>query len=53
MGMKKQILFAHSGGTQGSPGQGSYDLVHWLRKEPLDLSCNFTGNKVKEPEEVR
>lgn len=30
--MKKKIFFAHSGGAQGSPGQGSYDLVEWLRR---------------------
>jgi len=29
--MKKQIFFAHSGGAQGRPGQGSYDFVDWLR----------------------
>ncbi len=23
--MKKQLFFAHSGGPQGKPGQGSYD----------------------------
>jgi predicted alpha/beta hydrolase family esterase len=28
----KQILFIHSGGEQG-PGQGSNDLVNWLRNE--------------------
>lgn len=31
--MKKQILFAHSGGAQGGSGEGSFDLVHWLREE--------------------
>ncbi|MES2826746.1 MAG: alpha/beta hydrolase [Bacteroidota bacterium] len=30
--MKKQILFAHSAGKQDGPGQGSYDLVVYLRK---------------------
>jgi predicted alpha/beta hydrolase family esterase len=30
--MKKQILFAHSGGPQGGPGEGSFDLVVYLRK---------------------
>lgn len=28
---KGKILFAHSGGAQGGPGEGSFDLVHWLR----------------------
>lgn len=30
--MKKQIFFAHSGGPQENPGQGSYDFVQWLRQ---------------------
>jgi predicted alpha/beta hydrolase family esterase len=29
----KKILFAHSSGGQGSPGEGSYDLVSYLKKE--------------------
>lgn len=29
----KQILFAHSGGGQGSPGEGSFDLVSYLKKK--------------------
>ncbi|WP_088831969.1 DinB family protein [Paenibacillus tyrfis] len=29
--MEKHIFFVHSGGAQGSPGQGSFDLVEWLR----------------------
>ena len=29
----KPIVFAHSGGAQGSAGQGSYDLVSFLRSE--------------------
>jgi uncharacterized protein len=28
-----QILFAHSGGGQGSPGEGSFDLVASLRQQ--------------------
>jgi hypothetical protein len=28
-----KILFAHSGGEQGSAGQGSFDLVAYLEKE--------------------
>lgn len=35
--MKKQILLAHSGDAQGAPGEGSYDLVHWLREEIGDI----------------
>lgn len=31
--MKKQILFAHSGGPQNAPGKGSYDLVAYLKSE--------------------
>ena len=34
--MKKQILFAHSAGPQNGPGQGSHDLVSWLRAELND-----------------
>ena len=30
--MSKQIFIAHSGGAQGSPGQGSHDFVEWLSK---------------------
>ncbi len=29
----KKILFAHSGGGQGSAGQGSFDFVSYLKKE--------------------
>jgi predicted alpha/beta hydrolase family esterase len=29
----RPILFAHSGGAQGNPGQGSFDLVSYLQKE--------------------
>ena len=29
----KQVLFAHSGGGQGSAGQGSFDLVNALKSE--------------------
>ena len=32
----QHALFAHSGGGQGSPGQGSFDLVSYLRKELSD-----------------
>ncbi len=31
--MNKQIFFAHSGGPQGKPGQGSHDFVLRLRDE--------------------
>lgn len=27
------VFFAHSGGPQARPGEGSYDLVDWLRAE--------------------
>ncbi|MBC8051908.1 MAG: hypothetical protein H7Y13_02475 [Sphingobacteriaceae bacterium] len=29
----QHILFAHSGGEQGSAGQGSFDLVSYLREK--------------------
>lgn len=29
----KKILFAHSGGSQSGPGEGSFDLVAFLKKE--------------------
>lgn len=38
----KQILFAHSGGKQGSPGQGSFDLASTLQTElsnEYDIHC--------------
>lgn len=40
--MKKQILFAHSGGPQGSPGLGSYDFISWLEYslgKEYQISC--------------
>lgn len=30
---QKQLLFAHSGGGQGNPGEGSFDLVSYLKRE--------------------
>jgi hypothetical protein len=36
--MEKQIFFAHSGGPQEKPGQGSYDFVQWLTR---NLGKNF------------
>jgi predicted alpha/beta hydrolase family esterase len=27
------VLFAHSAGPQGEPGEGSFDFVQWLRRE--------------------
>ena len=30
---QRQILFAHSGGGQGSPGEGSFDLVSYLKRK--------------------
>jgi len=32
----ERVLFAHSGGGQGYPGQGSFDLVSHLREELVD-----------------
>lgn len=38
----KQILFAHSGGGQGGSGEGSFDLVAYLRSELLnDYEVHF------------
>lgn len=37
----KQILFAHSGGSQGAKGEGSFDLITYLKKElPSDVKIN-------------
>lgn len=47
--MSTQIFFAHSAGAQGGPGQGSYDLVEWLREalaEEYDIHCPI----VEDPE---
>ena len=38
----KQILFAHSGGSQGAKGEGSFDLVTYLKKElPSQIEINY------------
>lgn len=45
--MKKQILFAHSGGAQGGSGKGSFDFVEWLRKElgeAFEIHCPLIEN---------
>ena len=45
----KEILFAHSGGGQGSPGEGSFDLVSWLRSE-LSKEYNIRYPIIDNPE---
>lgn len=47
--MKKQILFAHSGGEQEGPGNGSHDLVEWLRKS-LGEKYEISYPKIEDPE---
>lgn len=47
--MKKQILFAHSGGAQGSPGKGSYDFVKWLQKS-LGTGYEIAYPIIEDPE---
>lgn len=47
--MKKQILFAHSAGSQDGPGMGSYDLVQWL-KEQLGTGYEITFPVIEDPE---
>lgn len=38
----KKIFFAHSGGAQGSEGQGSFDLVSYLKNElPNDFEIHY------------
>lgn len=39
--MAKSIFFAHSGGAQSNPGEGSYDLVEWLRQNLPDYQVSF------------
>ncbi len=39
--MNKNIFFAHSGGAQSHPGEGSYDLVEWLRYNLPDYQIHF------------
>jgi len=46
--MKKQLFFAHSGGPQGKPGQGSYDFVQWLR-ENLGKEFRIHAPVIEEP----
>ena len=45
----KEILFAHSGGGQGSSGEGSFDLVSWLRSE-LSKEYNIRYPIIDNPE---
>lgn len=47
--MKKQLLFAHSGGPQGAPGQGSYDLAVYL-KNILGEQYNIIYPLIEDPE---
>lgn len=47
--MQKQILFAHSGGPQGAPGKGSYDLVTYLKKM-LGKSYHILDPLIEDPE---
>lgn len=47
--MKKQILFAHSGGAQDGPGKGSYDFVKWLQKS-LGTGYEITYPIIEDPE---
>lgn len=47
--MRKQILFAHSGGTQNGPGMGSYDFVKWLR-ESLGDQYEISYPIIEDPE---
>lgn len=48
--MRKQILFAHSGGSQDGPGNGSYDFVEWLRKS-LGERYEISYPIIENPEE--
>lgn len=48
--MKTQILFAHSGGAQESPGNGSFDLVMWLRKS-LGTQYEISYPIIEDPED--
>lgn len=47
--MSKQIFFAHSAGAQDGPGQGSYDLVEWLKRS-LGPEYQLRFPLVAEPE---
>jgi uncharacterized protein len=47
--MNKQIFFAHSGGPQGKPGRGSYDLVQWLR-EMLEPEYTIHDPVIEDPD---
>jgi predicted alpha/beta hydrolase family esterase len=47
--MQKQILFAHSAGPQGAPGEGSYDLVIYL-KETLGERYHILDPLIEDPE---
>ena len=47
--MLKQIIFAHSGGSQTLPGQGSYDFVEWL-KQSLEAEYDICHPIIEDPE---
>ena len=47
--MRKQIFFAHSGGPQVKPGQGSFDFVQRLR-EDLEPGYSIHFPIIEEPE---
>lgn len=47
--MKKQILFAHSAGSQDAPGKGSYDFVNWLTKQ-LGTGYEIAFPIIEDPE---
>jgi uncharacterized protein len=47
--MKKQLFFAHSGGPQEKPGQGSYDFVQWLR-ESLGEEFQIHAPVIEDPD---
>jgi uncharacterized protein len=48
--MPKQIFFAHSGGAQSRPGQGSFDFVEWLQ-ESLKKEYEIHYPVIEDPEE--
>jgi uncharacterized protein len=48
-GTLKTILFAHSAGSQAGPGEGSFDLVQWLRRE-LGAGWEIRFPVVSDPE---
>lgn len=47
--IKQAVLFAHSGGKQSKPGEGSYDLVTYLKKE-LGKDFDISFPIIEKPE---